>query len=145
MVPSGRLSELADYCKIHGHCNVPHAYSENIHLGKWVGHQRYDYKWHQEGKKSPITLLRIQALQSLGFEWSPNRDSHEAACEARLSELASYRKIYGHCNVPENYSENSKLGHWAATQKKNYKLHREGKKSPLTTLRIQALKSLGFE
>jgi hypothetical protein len=30
----------------------------------------------------------------------------------RLSELADYRKIHGHCNVPAKYSENTKLGNW---------------------------------
>jgi hypothetical protein len=35
-----------------------------------------------------------------------------------LSELADYRKIHGHRNVPQRYSENSKLGNWVVTQKK---------------------------
>jgi hypothetical protein len=30
--------------------------------------------------------------------------------EGRLSELADYRKIHGHCNVSQSYSENAKLG-----------------------------------
>jgi hypothetical protein len=30
--------------------------------------------------------------------------------EERLSELADYRKIHGHCNVPRKYSQNAKLG-----------------------------------
>jgi hypothetical protein len=29
--------------------------------------------------------------------------------EDLLRELAEYRKIHGHCNVPQSYSENSKL------------------------------------
>jgi hypothetical protein len=32
-----------------------------------------------------------------------------SAWEDRLIELADYRKIHGHCNVPKNYSENRKL------------------------------------
>jgi hypothetical protein len=31
-----RLSELADYSEIHGHCNVPRTYSENTKLANWV-------------------------------------------------------------------------------------------------------------
>jgi hypothetical protein len=34
-----------------------------------------------------------------------------------FSELADYHKIHGHCNVPQSYSEKSKLGYWVATQK----------------------------
>ena len=65
----GRLSELADYRKTHGHCNVPRNYSENTKLANWVRTQRMKYKLQQEGKTSPMTALRIQALESLGFEW----------------------------------------------------------------------------
>jgi hypothetical protein len=63
-----RLSELADYCKLHGHCNVPHRYKENAKLATWVATQRRQYKLHFEGKASHITPFRIQALESLGFE-----------------------------------------------------------------------------
>jgi hypothetical protein len=130
------LSELSDYRKIHGHCNVPGRYSENMKLGTWVGKQRTYYNLHRQGKPSPVTLFRILDFES---------DTKGAAWEDHLSELADYRKIRGHCNVPVCYSENIKLGTWVKSQKKNYKLHREGKASPMTTLRIQALESLGFE
>jgi hypothetical protein len=66
------LSELADYRKIHGHCNVPQRYSENTKLAKWVKHQRTHCRFHLEGKASPMTLSRIQELESLGFEWKPS-------------------------------------------------------------------------
>jgi hypothetical protein len=137
----GRLSELADYRKIHGHCNVPDSYSENTKLATWVATQRKQYKLHLEGKTSPMTTFRIQELESLGFEW----DSHGAAWEDRLSELADYHKIHGHCNVPTNYIENTKLATWVATQRTQYRLHAKGKTSHITTFRIQELESLGFE
>jgi hypothetical protein len=63
-----RLSELADYRKIHGHCNVPIRYSENIQLGTWVVTQRRQYRLHLEEKISHMTVSRIQALENLGFE-----------------------------------------------------------------------------
>jgi hypothetical protein len=135
------LSELADYRKIHGHCNVPNCYSENTKLGKWVGNQRTQYRLHLEGKASRMTTFRIQALESLGFEW----DFHGTAWDDRLNELANYRKIHGHCNVPKRYSENTKLGRWVGTQRKHYKFHLEGKESQITLPRIQELESLGFE
>jgi hypothetical protein len=64
-----RLSELADYRKIHGHCIVPQRYSKIFQLGTWVKTQRYEYRLHLQGKVSYITPSRIQALGSLGFEW----------------------------------------------------------------------------
>jgi hypothetical protein len=136
-----RLSELADYRKINGHCNVPQRHSENTKLARWVVSQRSYYRSHAEGKGSPLSTLRIQKLESLGFEWicsGPNR-------KERLNELADYRKIHGNCNVPHNYSENSKLANWVGTQRTQYTLHLEGKKSQMTSFRIQELESLGFE
>jgi hypothetical protein len=135
------LSELADYCKVHGHCNVPWNDSENAKLGRWIGKQRTQYRFYQEGKTSSLTTFRIQKLESLGFEW----DSFGAAWEDRLSELADYRKEHGHCNVPQSYSENAKLARWVAKQRSHHRLQREGKRSPMTTFRIQKLDSLGFE
>jgi hypothetical protein len=136
-----RLSELADYRKLYLSCNVPKNYSKNTKLANWVNTQRKNYNLHQEGKTSHMTTFRIQALESLGFEW----DCYGAAWEDCLSELADYRKLNGHCNVPRNYVENTKLGRWVSKQKTQYKLHREGKTSPMSTYRIQALERLGFE
>jgi hypothetical protein len=135
------FSELADYRKLQGHCNVPASYSENAKLAAWVANQRRQYKSHQEGKTSPMTSLRIQALESLGFEWN----CFDATWEVRLSELNDYRKIHGHCSVPTRYSENAKLGKWVNTQRNHYKSQQEGKTSPMTNPRIQALERLGFE
>jgi hypothetical protein len=134
-----RLSELADYRKINGHCNVPNKYSENTKLGAWVGTQRTQYKLHAEGKTSSMTLPRIQELERLGIEWRVC----VTAWEDRLSELAEYRKIHGHCNVPRN--EIPMLNKWAGRQRNQYKLYREGKISSITPLRIQTLEILDFE
>jgi hypothetical protein len=132
-----RLSELADYCKQYGHCNVPYNHPE---LSNWVvGAQRSNYKLYQEGKTSSMSTFRIQELEGLGFEWG-----RVTAREYRLSELADYRTIHGHCNVPYNCSETYKLGQWVGTKRKQYKLHLEGKTSHMTTFRIQELESIGF-
>jgi hypothetical protein len=135
------LSELADYRKSHGNCNVPQNYSENSRLADWVKNQRSAYKLNREGKTSSMTLYRIQELESLGFQW----DRYGAAWNARLSELADYRKIHGHCNVPKRFSENTQLGRWVLSQRSNYKFYQEGKTSWITLSRIQILESLGFE
>jgi hypothetical protein len=49
-----------------------------------------------------MTNSRIQDWKAW-FEW----DRFVTAWEDRLSELADYRKIHGHCNVPWGYSENT--------------------------------------
>jgi hypothetical protein len=138
-----RLGELADYRKVHGHCNVPQRYSENTKLGTWVAHQRHQYSLHLRGETSAITLPRIEALESLGFEWG----IRSATCtwEDRLSELADYRKLHGHCNVPQKHSEKAKLGTWVTNQRTQYSLHLKRETSSITIPRIQALESLSFE
>jgi hypothetical protein len=135
-----RLSELANYRKIHGHCNILYKYSKNYKLAQWVVTQRTQYRLQLEGKRSPMTIFRIQELESLGFEW----DRYGTSWEDRLSELADYHKIQGHCNVPYNYSENPKLYSRVTHQRLNYRFRLEGKSSPITPLRIQELENLGF-
>jgi flagellar biosynthesis GTPase FlhF len=76
---------------------------------------------------------------------STSKPSSYSPWEDRLSELADYRKIHGHCNVPRNYSENTKLANGVLTQRKQYKLQQEGKTSHMATSRIQEFENLGFE
>jgi hypothetical protein len=146
-----RLSELAEYRKIHGHCNVPqyrkiHGHcngpqrsSENTKLSRWVERQRGNYWVHREGKASPMTAFRIQELESLGFEWRVCVTTWGDS----LNELAEYRKIHGHCNVLRK--DDSKVSRWVERQRYQYRLQQEGKISQMTLSRIQALESLGLE
>jgi hypothetical protein len=48
---------------------VPQRYKVNRKLGTWVATQRINYKFYKQGKTSSTTPSRIQALESLGFEW----------------------------------------------------------------------------
>jgi hypothetical protein len=75
-----RLSELADYSKIHAHCNVSR--NENPMLNKWAGRQRNQYKLYREGKISSITPLRIQTLEILDFEWDCSGPSGKTVSES---------------------------------------------------------------
>jgi hypothetical protein len=118
-----RLVELDDYRKIHGHCDVTKSYAGNSKLFHWVATQRKQYTLYLKGRASCITLSRIQDLESLGFE----SDCSGVTWEDRLSELADFREIHGHCNVTKSYAGNSKLFHWVATQRKQYILHLKGR------------------
>jgi hypothetical protein len=180
-----QLSELADYWKIHGHCNVPKNYSKNAQAellghktkeGLQVAQRREDVAYnhlpnpgigklwfrmgglrHRLGRpferacrlsENPralqcslslqqkrqagsmgltpkgvlqvaqrrediayATTFRIQKLERLGFELG----ICITAWENRLSELANYREIHGHCNDPKNDSKNAKLGWWVTS------------------------------
>lgn len=136
-----KFDELCAYRRQTGHCLVPHTYKENLPLARWVKRQRYQYKLMMEGKSSTMTEDRVKALEDIGFIW----DSQGAAWEERLGELADFRKTFHHCNVPSNFSDNPQLATWVKCQRRQYKLHVEGKPSNMTKKRISQLESLGFE
>ena len=46
--------------------------------------------------------------------------------------------------VPQRYQANPQLGTWVYTQRRQYKLLMEGKKSSMTKEKAKALESLGF-
>lgn len=138
---SDKFVELCEYRERMGHCLVPHTYNENLPLARWVKRQRYQYKLMQEGKPSTMTEERVKALEEVGFVW----DSQRAAWEERLGELKQFRDVFMHCNVPSNYNENPQLATWVKCQRRQYKLHCQGKPSNMTPLRIDQLETLGFE
>jgi hypothetical protein len=82
-----------------------------------------------------LTPERIQRLESLGFVWDPL----EALWGESFAALLAFKERFGHCNVPQSWKENPKLGKWCAKQRQTKK---QGK---LTPERIQRLDSLGFE
>ena len=66
---SEQFQQLCEYKVQFGHCVVPHNYSANNKLGKWVSTQRSKYKLRLEGKPSPMTEERILVLNGIGFKW----------------------------------------------------------------------------
>ncbi|CAJ1937578.1 unnamed protein product [Cylindrotheca closterium] len=66
---SERLSELTDYLRKTGNCNVPATYPPNPPLSTWVKCQRRQYKLFNKGLPSNMTMERVEALGMLGFEW----------------------------------------------------------------------------
>jgi hypothetical protein len=136
-----KFEELCHYRQENGHCLVPHTYGANLALARWVKRQRYQYKLMVEGKQSTMTPERVTALEDIGFVW----DSQGAAWAERLQELAVFHSTFRHCNVPSNYHANPQLATWVKCQRRQYKLHIEGKPSNMTSSRVRELESLGFE
>ena len=59
--------------------------------------------------------------------------------------LSAYKATHGNCLVPQRYPTLPQLGTWVHTQRRQYKLLCEGKKSSMTKEKIQALNDLGFD
>lgn len=135
-----QFDELLKFKEQHGHCLVPHTFDENPTLSRWVKRQRYQYKLKQESKQSTMTDARIVQLEQVGFVW----DSHAAAWQERLHELALYKQQYGDCNVPSNFPKNPQLATWVKCQRRQCKLFWCGKTSNMTLDRFAALNNLGF-
>jgi len=121
---------LCEYRHKNGHCNVPQRYFENRALGIWVGIQRSTYK----NEKKNILQKRIDRLDEIGFDWDPENTYWEEMFAA----LCKYRTKHGHCNVPQNYSENLALGTWVSTRRKAYK------NTGLSKEQIERLEDIGF-
>jgi hypothetical protein len=69
------FQKLVEYKLKHGHTMVPQCYKEDQKLGRWVHYQRVEY-WlfmaTPEGR-GKITPYRIARLNSIGFEWDPQK------------------------------------------------------------------------
>ena len=146
-----RLRELTEYKNTFSDTNVPQNWAQNKQLGRWVYYQRKLYKLNEEGKKTALTIERINSLEKIGFNWGKfgvNQGKHlsnEIAWNTCLSELAKYKKATGDVNVSCTSTENKILNNWVRYQRKLYKLHKEGKKTSLTMERIKSLNHIGFE
>jgi Helicase associated domain len=138
---SEKYEELCDYRQKMGHCLVPHTYTENLALARWVKRQRYQYKLMMEGKSTTMTEERVKVLEDIGFVW----DSQGAAWGDRLHELQMFKAEFHHCNVPSNYCDNPRLATWIKCQRRQHKLYMEDKPSNMTPMRINELERLGFE
>jgi len=120
---------LMDFKKIHLHCNVPKNYLPDLVLVRWVASQRQLYK------KNKLSQDKIQKLETIGFEW----DLHVNQWQKMFETLMDFKKIHLHCNVPQNYLQDSILAMWVTTQRQLYK------KSKLSQDKVQKLNSIQFE
>ena len=140
-----RFQQLCEYKVLYGNCLVTKQYSANPTLGIWVSTQRSTYRFHQEGKPSPMTEERIRTLESIGFDWGATQADWASSWSVRFQQLCEFKVQSGHCLVPQPYSANLKLGKWVSAQRCRYKLYQEGKPSHITEEHIQDLESIGFD
>ncbi|EDN70824.1 helicase domain protein [Beggiatoa sp. PS] len=111
------FKSLVQYKNKHRHCNVPNPNSENLQLGVWVNTQRLTKR------KGELSEERVEQLNKIEFVWEPSQAYWEKMFEA----LLEYKNIYGHCKVPDKYSQIPRLNSWVRTQRK---LKKDGKLKP---------------
>jgi hypothetical protein len=93
---------------------------------------------HNKKQRGVVKIERSGNNDAAGKSVLDHSTEEDASSEDddHLSELANYRKIHGHCNVPKSYSGKTKLFKWVSEQRRAYREHREGKTSSMTNLRI---------
>jgi Helicase associated domain len=103
------FKRLEKYKKKNGHCNV--SLSEDKELSVWCNMLRKG----KRDKTGWLSLERIKRLNSLDFSWEP--PLHEMAWENQFAQLLVYKKLHGHCDVPENDNKFYRLHRWCVTQR----------------------------
>ena len=139
---SVHFQQLCEFKLQFGHYLLPVKHSDNPKLGKWISNQRAQYKLHQVGKPSRMTVERIRELESIEFNW----EQVHLTWDEQFEQLCEYKLQFGDCLVPKRYSVNPKLGRWVSTQRTRYRKYMEEEKYTLMTAEyIQALNGIGFD
>jgi len=128
-----RFEELKEFRKRFGHCNVPRGGDCKV-LGDWVNAQRF------KKRKDKLSLSRIDALESLGFQWNlrtKESDKVNLTWEESFNKLVEFKKEYGHYSVSKKID--SQLGYWVNNQRACKK---EGR---ISEERFKKLESIGFD
>mmetsp|Transcript_26190 Transcript_26190/g.53347 ORF Transcript_26190/g.53347 Transcript_26190/m.53347 type:complete len:548 (-) Transcript_26190:377-2020(-) len=76
---------------------------------------------------------------------SGSTTSDGSSWNRRYEELKAFKERFGHCNVPQNYAENTSLGIWVNKQRMEHKNREEGKQSSLNDDRLYRLQEIGFQ
>uniref|UniRef100_A0A7S3VDT3 Helicase-associated domain-containing protein n=1 Tax=Chaetoceros debilis TaxID=122233 RepID=A0A7S3VDT3_9STRA len=138
-----QYKRLVEFKEKHGHTIVPARYADDYQLGHWVMTQRRQFQLIKKGKASRMNQIRIDMLNQIDFHWSV-RKNPKVMWETRYGEMLEYKELHGNCLVPQRYQENAQLGIWVNTQRRNYKLLMEDKKSCMTKDRLDKLTQIGF-
>mmetsp|Transcript_34745 Transcript_34745/g.42491 ORF Transcript_34745/g.42491 Transcript_34745/m.42491 type:complete len:566 (+) Transcript_34745:52-1749(+) len=152
-----RYEELKSFKSQKGHCDVPTNFTDNTALATWVNDQRKAYSNMKNGRRSTMTDEWIGLLEKIGFEWCfPEHDLTKVAkplyAEARendwmkrYQELKRFRSKEGHCNIPKGFIKNPQLAEWVRTQRRSYRMLKNGQQSPMNSRRLMLLEKIGFE
>jgi len=119
---------LESHVKQFGTTRVPIGFkTEAVALGKWVSHQREDWK------KGKLTADLIRRLENSGLDWSwnPSKDVWEEGFEIYEAYLANSKSA----RIPNNVVVNGfNLGTWVANQKVR---HRQERLSQEKVIRLE--------
>jgi len=120
------FSELLKFKQANGNCAVPDKWNKNRPLSTWVGNQRK--------KKAQLTEEQVMRLDEIGFLWAPK----DTFWNEMFEKLVAYNITHGHCNIPQEWEKDKKLGNWV------FNLRRAKRNGWLDERQISKLERIGF-
>jgi hypothetical protein len=122
------FSELGEFFKLHGHCNVPADWQANPELARWVYHQR------AAKQRNNLTADQVRQMDEIGFAWNTN----DGEWETMFAKLVEHLRPM-HNEKPRDRVMDAQLRRWIVTQRQ-FK-----KNGELDAAREQKLNGIGFE
>jgi len=132
-----------------GHMNIDHNYKHCSNLGGWAAEMSTLYKSWKSGSQqlSEDMISKFNQLAELGFGFDvlPYYENNRSWEDHYAVLLKFKEENNGSARVPLKYKADLRLGKWVQSQRQQYKLLQEGKKSKLTSERMEKLEAAGFE
>lgn len=122
------FSELMNFYKLQGHCNVPVDWQANPELARWVYLQRV------ANRQNRLTAEQLRRMDEIGFAWSV----HDGDWDSMFARLAEQLRPM-HNGKPRDSVLSAELRSWIITQRQ-FK-----KRGELDVERERKLNSIGFE
>ena len=106
------------------------------------------YKSWKDGSQqlSEDMIAKFDQLSMMGFQFNvlPYYENNRS-WDDHYELLLAYKEATGNARVPIKYKADLRLGKWVQSQRQQYKLLQDGKKSKMTADRVQKLDEAGFE
>jgi len=145
-----RFCALKEYKEKYGDCLVSQRGPYPV-LGRWVNKQRDFFKLFKEGKRTTLSLKRVEMLNNIGFAWSAKERKQrifkrdDEKWMKYYSYLKAYKERHGNCTVRRKYRvDNLPLGEWVHKQRQQWALKNKGKYSTISQDRIDRLNDIDF-
>ena len=144
---SEKYRMLTYFKRKYGHTNIPSKPTK-----KWLNplselHQqnlktvgRFVETLRTQKKNKALAQYKIDMLNHIDFVWqSPNIFKKIRHDNQMLEELKEFKQTYGHCKVPEEWSENIKLAKFVVSSRNSFR------KRKISQKKIFELKRLDFD
>lgn len=103
-------------------------------IGRFVETLRCQYK------KGVLSSYKVDMLNHINFEWIPKSEKEKYLdWKEKVDRLEGFKKLYGHCNVPENWHGDLELAAFVASSRQCYKRGKIG------DVKRKVLEQLGFD